>query len=142
MIRPGASRVAGRAVGTVLVVTSDLFFTARIRETARLTGTTVEFARSRDELEARLAGSPPDLLILDLTIQGWDYPAIFAALEGQEVRAPLLAFTTHVLAKSTQPYHGRCDRVVTKETFTRELPLILKSGVNPRARVGARDDIG
>jgi len=124
------------------VVTSDLFFTARIRETAKLTGTPTEFARSRDELEARLAGSPPDLLILDLTIQGWDYPAIFAALERQEVRAPLLAFTTHVLAKSTQPYHGRCDRVVTKKTFTQELPLILTCGVSPRARAGVRDDIG
>jgi hypothetical protein len=119
-------------MGKVLVVCKDLFFTARIGETATLTGTTAEFARSKDELEARLAGGPPDLLIVDLTNQGWDYAAIFAALERQEVRAPILAFTTHVLAKSTQPYHGRCDRVVTKETFTQELPLILKGGVSPR----------
>ncbi len=125
----------------VLVVTKDLFFTARIRETARLTGTTAEFARSKDDLEARLASGPPDLLIVDLTIQGWDYTTIFAALERQEVRAPILAFTTHVLAKSTQPYHGRCDRVVTKETFTQELPQILKSGVSTRERAGVSDDI-
>lgn len=120
-------------MGRVLVVTGDLFFTARIRETARLTATTVEFARSRDELEAGLAGGRPDLLILDLTIQGWDYPAIFAALERQEVRAPLLAYTTHVLAKSTRPYHGRCDRVVTKETLTQELPDILAHGLAARS---------
>lgn len=114
----------------ILVACKDLFFTARIGETARLTGTSVEFARSRDELEAKLAGGPSDFLILDLTTQDWDYAAIFAALERREPRVPVLAFTTHALAKTTQPYHGRCDRVVTKETFTQELPLILKSGVS------------
>ena len=133
-----------KVAGKVLVVTKDLFFTARIGETARLTGTTVEFARSTEELEARLAGGSPDLLIVDLTIQGWDYEAVFAALERREVRAPILAFTTHVLAKSTRPYHGRADRVVTKETFTRELPRILTAGVSPRERAleEVSDDIG
>ena len=115
----------------VLVVCKDLFFTARIGETAKLTGATVEFARSKDELEAKLAGGPADSLILDLTTQGWNYDAIFTALERQAPRPPILAFTTHALAKTTQPYHGRCDRVVTKETFTQELPSILKTGVKP-----------
>ena len=113
----------------VLVVCKDLFFTARIGETARLTGTSVAFARSTTELLAKLGEAPSDLLILDLTTQGWDYDAIFAALERQEPRVPILAFTTHALARTTQPYHRRCDRVVTKETFTQELPLILRDGV-------------
>jgi DNA-binding NtrC family response regulator len=121
-----------------LVVCKDLFFTTRIGETAKLAGTAVEFARSRDELEARLAGGPSDLVILDLTTQGWDYDAIFAALERREPRVPVLAFTTHVLAKATRPHHGRCDRVVTKEIFTQELADILKNGVN--LLQGVRDD--
>ena len=118
-----------REAKRVLVVCKDLFFTARIGETARLTGTSVLFARSETELEARLGEGPSDLLILDLTSQGWNYPAIFGALERQDPRVPILAFTTHALAKTTQPYHRRCDRVVTKETFTQELPLILRDGV-------------
>ena len=101
---------------------------------------TPDRASAAEEVE-RVRALSPDLLIVDLTNQGWDYAAIFAALERQEIRAPILAFTTHVLAKSTQPYHGRCDRVVTKETFTQELPQILKSGVSTRERAGVSDDI-
>jgi hypothetical protein len=41
----------------------------------------------------------------------------------------VLGYTTHALAKATQPLHGRCTRVVTKETLTQELPELLKSGV-------------
>jgi hypothetical protein len=41
----------------------------------------------------------------------------------------VLGFTTHALARQTQPLHGRCERVVTKETLTQELPRILREGV-------------
>jgi hypothetical protein len=44
-------------------------------------------------------------------------------------RPPVLAFTTHALAKQTQPWHARCDRVVTKETLTAELPTFLTEGI-------------
>jgi hypothetical protein len=44
-------------------------------------------------------------------------------------RPPVLGFTTHVLARQTQPWHARCARVVTKETLTRELPALLRDGV-------------
>ena len=38
----------------------------------------------------------------------------------------MLGYTTHVLARQTQPLHGRCDRVVTKEALSQELPDILR----------------
>jgi hypothetical protein len=41
----------------------------------------------------------------------------------------VLGFTTHALARATQPLHARCTRVVTKETLTQELPELLRSGV-------------
>ena len=106
----------------------DLFFVARIRETARLVGTPLTFARTPRELETALADHP-DLVILDLTTSGWDYETFFAALDAATPRPAVLGFTTHVLARSTQPLHGRCTRVVTKETLTQELPALLKSGV-------------
>jgi CheY-like chemotaxis protein len=117
----------------VLVVCKDLFFTTRIGETAKLTGASVEFARSKDELEAKLAGDPPTFLILDLTTSGWDYELIFGAIEKHSPQIPILGFTTHALAKATQPFHARCDRVVTKETFTQELPEILRNGIGMRS---------
>jgi hypothetical protein len=41
----------------------------------------------------------------------------------------VLGFTTHALARQTQPLHSRCARVVTRETLTRELGTILKEGI-------------
>ena len=101
---------------------------ARIKETARMVGTPLAFARTPEELTAALAEAP-DLVILDLTTNGWDYELFFAALDGAAPRPPVLGFTTHALARVTQPLHARCTRVVTKETLTQELPELLKTGV-------------
>jgi len=65
-------------------------------------------------------------VLLDLTA-AYDYERLFTAFEG--ARPPLLGFTTHALARQTQAWHARCDRVVTKETLTQELPRLLKEGV-------------
>jgi hypothetical protein len=113
---------------TVAVV-KDLFFAARIRETARLVGGTAVFARTTEEIAAALAAAPADLAVVDLTTPGWDYEGLLGALAGAVPRPPVLGYTTHVLARQTQPWHGRCDRVVTKETLTRELAAILRDGL-------------
>lgn len=113
----------------VVAVVKDLFFVARIRETARLAGVPLEFSRSVDELERALAGGAR-FVLLDLT-GGFDYERVFAAIDAVEParRPPVLAFTTHALARTTQPWHARCARVVTKETLTQELPTLLREGV-------------
>src|SRR5213596_3109630 len=103
----------------VLAVVKDLFFVARIRETARLAGVPLVIARTVDEVETSVNG--PRLLLLDLT-GGFDYARIFDAAERAGVPA---------LACETQPWHARCARVVTKETLTAELPSLLREGVAP-----------
>jgi CheY-like chemotaxis protein len=112
----------------VVAVVRDLFFVARIRETARLVGTPLTFARTPEEVTAALTAETPALVILDLTTNGWDYDAIFGAL-GAAPGVPLLGFTTHALARTTQHLHSRCRRVVTKETLTQELPTLLQHGL-------------
>ena len=114
--------------GSVVAVVKDLFFVARIRETARLAGVPLTFARTADELAAALGGAAR-FVLLDLTA-GLDYDAILTAAARAGV--PVVAFTTHALARQTQPWHGRCGRVVTKETLTAELPTLLREGVTPR----------
>ena len=109
----------------VVAIVKDLFFVARIRETARLAGVPLVFARTPDEITAALERKPR-LALVDLT-GGFDYAATFERLDAS--RPPVLAFTTHALAKQTQPWHGRCDRVVTKETLTAELPSFLTEGI-------------
>ncbi|HXG03018.1 MAG TPA: hypothetical protein VNO23_06385 [Candidatus Binatia bacterium] len=110
---------------TVLAIVRDLFLVARIRETARLTGVPLAVARSADEGEQGLAARPR-LALLDLTAD-FDHDRILAAAASAGV--PVLGFTTHALARRTQPWHGRCARVVTKETLTAELPSLLSEGV-------------
>ena len=111
--------------GGVVAAVKDLFFVARIRETARLASVPLTFARTPAEIGAALAAGPR-FVLLDLT-SGLDHEAILAASRAAGV--PVLAFTTHALARQTQPWHARCDRVVTKETLTAELPTLLREGV-------------
>ena len=110
----------------VIAVVRDLFFVARIRETARLADVPLAFARTPDELTTALSPSPR-FVLLDLTA-GFDYDALFAAVDAAGA-PPVLGFTTHALARQTQPLHARCRRVVTKETLTQELPTLLREGV-------------
>jgi hypothetical protein len=123
------TRVAGQHPSPpdapVLAVVGDLFFVARIREIGRLAGVRVEFVRTAEQVAESL-GRSPRLVLIDLTA-AYDFERLFAALGG--ARAPVLGFTTHALARQTQPWHPRCDRVVTKETLTQELPRLLKEGV-------------
>jgi hypothetical protein len=109
----------------VLGIVKDLFFVARIRETARLAEVPVTMVRGPEELEAALTPRPR-FALLDLTA-GFDYERVFRSVEGAGV--PVLAFTTHALAAHTKPWHSRCARVVTKETLTAELPRLLRDGV-------------
>jgi hypothetical protein len=110
----------------VVAVVRDLFFVARIRETARLAGVPLEFARTPEDLATALA-TRPRFVLLDLT-GGFDYARVFATVEAAG-RPPVLGFTTHALARQSQPWHARCGRVVTKETLTQELPTLLRDGV-------------
>jgi hypothetical protein len=118
----------GEAPGSrVLAVVKDLFFVARIRETARLADVPLTFTRTVEELASGLPHAR--FVLLDLT-GGFDYERMLGAAEAAGV--PVLAFTTHALAAHTQPWHARCERVVTKETLTQELPRLLQDGVTAR----------
>jgi hypothetical protein len=111
----------------VVAAVKDLFFVARIRETARLTEVPVVFARTADDMRAAL-GEPARFVLVDLTTD-LDHDALFAVIDATTPRPPLLGFTTHALAATTKPWHARCDRVVTKETLTQELASLLKGGL-------------
>ena len=56
MNRPTDARE--RVDAPVLAVVSDLFFVARIRETGRLAGVPIEFARTPEQIAASLGHAP------------------------------------------------------------------------------------
>jgi hypothetical protein len=122
----GPSGDAPPRAAPVVAVVKDLFFVARMRETARLVGVPLDVVRSTEEAEERPAGDAR-LVVLDLT-GGFDYERVFQAL-ARTPGVPVLGFTTHALARQTQPWHARCRRVVTKETLTQELPALFRDGL-------------
>ena len=113
----------------VVAVVKDLFFVARIRETAKLVGTPLGFARSAEELSRRAGGRasrPGD--------HRSHHPRLGsrgASRHGGEPapRRPRAGLHHSRPRPSDPALHGRCDRVVTKETLTQELPQILREGV-------------
>src|SRR5207248_1826290 len=78
---------SGNGNGAVIAIVKDLFFVARIRETARMVNVPLVFARTVEEIAARV-GEGPRFVLLDLT-GGFDYEAMFAAMGAS--RPPALA---------------------------------------------------
>ena len=118
----------GDSRGTVVVHVRDLLFSSRIAETARRLGYPFRAARSLEDLRDAL-GLDPGLVMLDLTASGLDLEAALRAIDEAGRPAPVLGWTTHVLWKTTKALHDRCDRVVTREQLTEELPELLREYV-------------
>jgi CheY-like chemotaxis protein len=123
---------AGEAPGTIVAHVRDLLFSSRIAETARRLGYGFRAARSLDDLRAALE-SHPRLVMLDLTASELDLDAALREIDAAGRPAPVLGWTTHVLWKATKPLHDRCDRVVTRETLTAELPELLREFVEAKS---------
>ena len=121
---------------TIVAHVGDLLFSSRIGETAKRLGYRFQAVRSVADLRAALGGRP-SLVMLDLTASGLDADAALREVEAAGHSTPVLGWTTHVLWKSTKPFHARCDRVVTRETLTDELPDLLRGYVEGKAAMDA-----
>lgn len=126
------------ATVTIVAHVRDLLFSSRIAETARRLEYGFRAARSLDDLRAALAARPA-LVMLDLTASGLDMDAALREIEAAGRPAPVLGWSTHVLWKTTRPLHDRCDRVVTRETLTAELPELLREFVEAGSASGRAD---
>lgn len=109
----------------ILALVRDLLFSSRIGEVAKRLEYPFHAARTVEEFRGALADKP-GLIMVDLTADALDLDAALRAVEAAGRLAPVLAWTTHALWKTTKPLHARCDRVVTRETLTEELPQLLR----------------
>jgi len=113
----------------VLAAVDDLFFGAKIAETAGRLNVPLVLARSPEELEEKLRAFRPDLVIFDLNAEGC------RPLETiRRVRADpklkdtaLLGFFSHVQHDlKAAAVEAGCDRAMARSTFTAQLPEILR----------------
>lgn len=122
--------------GKFLIAVDDMFFAAKILAVAAQVGREVERVRTAAELEAALAASPPQLLILDLNSSRWDAIAVIKALKSSATQraVPVLGFLSHVeVERRRQALSAGCDYVLARSAFAAQLADIL-AGKLPRDR--------
>ncbi len=128
-------------MGIVLALVDDLFFRARIAETARHTGVEFEAVPAgKDLLEklrmapggATLQGSVPALILVDLNARGGPLEAL-RELQAAGNQIPVIAFLSHVQTElAEQARAAGCAEVLPRSKFTQNLAAILgraKAGV-------------
>ncbi len=111
----------------VVAVVPDIFFSAKIGETAKHSGVTVEFARSESELLGQTS-APPALIVLDLNAAGMDTVSIVAKLKATPALAgtPLIGFVRHEMSELIDAARrAGCDQVLSRNAFSKNLPQIL-----------------
>jgi CheY-like chemotaxis protein len=111
----------------VVALVDDLFFRARIEETARQCGVELRAVVSPEALAAELhAAADEDVLILvDLNAKA-DGVAAVEHLRTAGNPATVIAFLSHVQTElAARARAAGCSEVMPRSKFTRELPAIL-----------------
>jgi CheY-like chemotaxis protein len=117
------TRCSGMA--QVLALVDDLFFQAKILETAKHLGIAVHTSTTSDALLAEIAKETPKLVIVDLNARGTPLQAIARVRAGQP-GLPLIAFLSHVQTDLAQQARAAgCTQVMPRSQFTHDLATIL-----------------
>ena len=112
----------------ILAAVGDLFFTIKIRDTARKLGLDAEFVKSDKDLLEQ-AKNKPLLIILDLSFAALQPLRVISKLKGNAETRPLslIGYLPHVEGELKQKAHeAGCDMVMARSAFSQNLPQILK----------------
>jgi DNA-binding NarL/FixJ family response regulator len=114
---------------TIVALVEDLFFLAKIRETAKTLGIAVVTGDLRRG-PAAIAGAQPQAIILDLNSR--QLPAVdwIQALKSDPATRAIriVGFVSHVQEELISAARAAgCDSVVARSAFTQQLPNLLRS---------------
>lgn len=113
----------------VLAAVEDLFFGAKILETAERLGVRLALVRSREELAEELRVDRPGLVIFDLNAEGCRPLEAICRLKADPDLKDIttLGFFSHVQHDlKIAATEAGCDRIMTRSAFTTRLPEILR----------------
>ncbi|MFZ3331027.1 MAG: response regulator [Candidatus Acidiferrales bacterium] len=112
-------------MASVLAVVDDLFFQAKILETAKQAGVEVRTFTTSEALLAEIKKQAPKLVIVDLNAHHKPVEAI-EAVRSAAPDVPVIAFLSHVQVELAQRAStAGSSRVMPRSQFTRELATIL-----------------
>jgi CheY-like chemotaxis protein len=132
-----AARVAHRNVeifgeklfmADAIVLIDDLFFQAKLHETAKLTGVTLETVMTGEQLVKSAQASPAALIIVDLNARHGALEAI-EKLGANTAGNPrhMIAFLSHVQTDLAERARAAgCQDVMPRSKFTQNLAEILR----------------
>jgi hypothetical protein len=110
----------------------DLFFVAKIQETARKLGVKVEFVKGDKEVVARLAELPeaerPKLLVFDLNNLNAKPISLIPKFKAKFKKATsIIGFLNHLQGElKAKAIEAGCDTVMPRSAFSQTLPNLLR----------------
>ena len=123
----------------VLALVDDLFFQAKLAETARHVGVTLQTVTNGDALAEAVKASAPRLVLVDLNARvgaieavermcggnsGWQW---YRRGTSEDGGAPVIAFLSHVqTALAARARAAGCMQVLPRSEFTAQLGQILR----------------
>lgn len=110
----------------VLALVDDLFFQAKILETAKHAGVNVLVCGTVSALICEMAKAPPQLVVIDLNARGRPVEAL-TQIRSVAHKAPVVAFLSHVQTDlAAQARAAGCNEVMPRSQFARDLATILE----------------
>ena len=110
----------------------DLFFLAKIQETARKLGVKVEFVKGDKEAVARILEAPeteiPALLVFDLNNLNAKPMALIPKFKSKFKKAvSIIGFLNHLQGDlKMKAIEAGCDAVMPRSAFSQSLPILLR----------------
>ncbi len=115
----------------IFAFVDDLFFAAKIQETARKLNVKVEFAKNDKDLAERMAQNgeeKPSLIIFDLNNANAKPLTLIPKLKSKLKKGTsIIGFLSHVQGDLKQKAHEvGCDMVLPRSAFSQNLPQLLR----------------
>jgi CheY-like chemotaxis protein len=112
----------------IVAVVDDIFFLAKIQQTARQLGITTESV-APDALQERLSQNGAGAILVDLNHRSGKAIAVLEGLKDNPATRiiPVVAFLSHVQTDLAQAARAAgCGRVMARSAFSQQLPVLLQ----------------
>ena len=120
-------------MSSIYALVADLFFSARIRETAKQLGVPLEVFRDPAALIDRVAAGPevllranPRLVIVDMNLKTGDAAAAVRALKAQPTAIQVVGFLHDAHDELIRAARAAgCDKVLSRGGLTAKMPELM-----------------
>ena len=118
------------ATSRIFAFVDDLFFQAKIQETARKLNVKVEFVKSEKDMLERIklnGEEKPSLVIFDMNNVNAKPLTLIPKLKSKLKKTSIIGFLSHVQGDLKQKAHEvGCDMVLPRSAFSQNLPQLLR----------------